>query len=124
MINITILCKNQNGRHQSYSGNDQVYGSEYELGSSWKPSGWSEGMHNKEVPCSVCYQKQRSAVLMIPGRKTCYEGWNAEYNGYLMSSHKSHNKKDYACVDIHAEPIDNKNGSEDRALFYPLRKMW
>ncbi|XP_052066720.1 short-chain collagen C4-like [Mytilus californianus] len=110
----------ENGQHQSYN-NNQVYGGEYELYYSHKPLGWSERMHNKEVPCAVCYQKRRSAVLMIPGRKTCYKGWNAEYNGYLMSDHVIYNKKEFACVDINAEPLDNKNGNENGALFYPLR---
>ncbi|VDI27281.1 Hypothetical predicted protein [Mytilus galloprovincialis] len=110
----------ENGPHQSYS-NDQVYGSEYKLSSSSKPSGWSENMYKQEVPCAVCYQQRRSAVLMIPGRKTCYKGWNSEYHGYLMSDHKIHYRQDFACVDINAEPLDNKNGSEDGALFYALR---
>ncbi|XP_052064598.1 short-chain collagen C4-like [Mytilus californianus] len=110
----------ENGQHQSY-GNNQVYGSEYQLSSSMKPSGWSESMADKEVPCSVCYQKHRSTVLMIPGRKSCYKGWNSEYNGYLMSDHNTHFRRDFACVDINAEPVDNKNGNEDGAVFYPTR---
>ncbi|XP_071182169.1 uncharacterized protein [Mytilus edulis] len=110
----------ENGLHQSY-GNAQVYGSEYELGSSYKPSGWSESMNNKEVPCAVCYKKHRSTVLMIPGRKTCYKGWTSEYQGYLLSSHVNHFKKDFACVDRNAEPLDNKNGDETGDLFYALR---
>ncbi|CAC5367412.1 unnamed protein product [Mytilus coruscus] len=111
----------ENGQHQSYSKNEEVYGSEYRLGSSVKPSRWSESMNNKEVPCSVCYKKHRSTVLMIPGRMTCYKGWNSEYNGYLMSDHSTHYRRDYACVDIKAEPLDNKNGDEHGAYFYPLR---
>lgn len=109
-----------NGQHQPYN-NDQLFGSEYDLSSSSKPSGWSESMHNKEVPCAVCYQQRRSAVLIIPGRNTCYKGWNSEYHGYLMSDHKSYYKRDYACVDINAEPLDNKNGDENGALFYAIR---
>ncbi|CAC5369145.1 unnamed protein product [Mytilus coruscus] len=110
----------ENGQHQSYD-HDQVHGGEYQLGSTAKPSGWSESMNNKEVPCAVCYRKRRSAVLVIPGRKTCYKGWNSEYNGYLMSDHKTHFKKDYACVDKNAEPLDDKNGDENGSLFYTLR---
>lgn len=56
----------ENGQHQSYD-NAQVYGGEYEVSSTSKPSGWSGSMSSKEVPCSVCYRKHRSAVLMIPG---------------------------------------------------------
>ncbi|XP_052066713.1 short-chain collagen C4-like isoform X1 [Mytilus californianus] len=110
----------ENGQHQPYS-NDQVYGGEYQLNSSMKPSGWSVSNDNKEVPCAVCFKKRKSVILMIPGRKTCYKGWTSEYHGYLMSDHTGHNKKDYACVDINAEPLDNKKGNENGALFYPLR---
>ncbi|OPL33918.1 hypothetical protein AM593_02678, partial [Mytilus galloprovincialis] len=55
----------QNGQHQSYD-NDQVHGGEYRLDAKTKPSGWSESMGDKEIPCAVCYQKRRSAVIMIP----------------------------------------------------------
>ncbi|CAG2244672.1 unnamed protein product [Mytilus edulis] len=65
----------ENGHHQSYD-NDQVHGGEYKLDAKTKPSGWSESMGDKEIPCAVCYQKRRSAVMMIPGRQTCYKGWN------------------------------------------------
>lgn len=57
----------QNGQHQSYD-NDQVHGGEYRLDAKTKPSGWSESMGDKEIPCAVCYQKRRSAVIMIPGK--------------------------------------------------------
>ncbi|XP_071119842.1 short-chain collagen C4-like [Mytilus edulis] len=118
--NLCLPNNPENGQHQSYT-NDQVYGGEYRLTSSVKPSGWSESLNQKEIPCSVCYQQRRSAVLMIPGRKTCYKGWNSEYHGYLMSDHKTHHRRDYACVDINAEPLDNLNGGASGALFYPLR---
>ncbi|XP_052066715.1 uncharacterized protein LOC127706249 [Mytilus californianus] len=110
----------ENGQHQSYV-NDQLYGAEYQLDSSKKPAGWSESMADKEVPCAVCFQKQRSTVIMIPGRKTCYKGWTSEYNGYLMSDRSSFHRRDYACVDKNAEPFDSKNSNEDGALFFPLR---
>lgn len=35
---------------------------------SGKPSGMDSNLHEKEVTCSVCYQRKRSTVLMIPGR--------------------------------------------------------
>ncbi|XP_052066716.1 short-chain collagen C4-like [Mytilus californianus] len=110
----------ENGEHQPY-GNPQVYGGEYEVRSGKKPAGWSASMYNKEIPCAVCYQKRRSTVLMIPGRKSCYKGWDSEYNGYLMSDHYTHYKKDFVCVDRKAETLDNSNASENGALFFPLR---
>ncbi|VDI60787.1 Hypothetical predicted protein [Mytilus galloprovincialis] len=86
----------ENEQLQSF-GNDQIFGGEYRISSSGKPSGWSES------------------------RKTCYKGWNSEYDGYLMSDHYTHNNKDFACVDINSETLDSKNKDEHGILFYPLR---
>ena len=37
-----------------------------------------------------------------------------------MSSHKDHPaQRDYACVDINAEPLDNVTDNDNEALFYP-----
>ncbi|XP_071119886.1 uncharacterized protein [Mytilus edulis] len=118
--NLCLPNNPENGQHQSYDDN-QVYGAQYVIGSYHKPFGWSESLAGKEVPCSVCYQKNRSTVLMVPGRKTCYKGWNREYNGYLMSDHINNYRRDFACFDINAEPLDNKNGVGVGALFYPIR---
>jgi hypothetical protein len=36
-----------------------------------------------------------------------------------MSGHRTHAaQRDYACVDINAEPLDNTTGSHDGALFF------
>ncbi|XP_052091334.1 uncharacterized protein LOC127728132 [Mytilus californianus] len=111
----------ENGEFNSY-GNDQIYGSEYEISYAFTPTGWPKSIHNKEVPCSVCFRKHKSAMIMIPGRKTCYRGWNTEYHGYLMSDHVSHVRVDYACVDRNPEPMDTSNTiNEDGALLYTIR---
>ncbi|CAC5363173.1 unnamed protein product [Mytilus coruscus] len=96
----------ENGQHQSF-GNDQIFGGEYRISSSGKPSGWSESMRYKEAPCTVgiLYNK----------------GWNSEYDGYLTSDHYTHNNKDFACVDINPETLDNKNKDEHGILFQTLR---
>ena len=36
--------------------------------SSNKPAGMSPLLGDTEVPCAVCHRKQRSSVLMIPGK--------------------------------------------------------
>ncbi|VDI60490.1 Hypothetical predicted protein [Mytilus galloprovincialis] len=118
--NLCLPNNPENGQHQSYD-NNQVYGADYVIGSNHKPFGWSDSLGGKLVPCSVCYQRNRSTVLMVPGRKTCYKGWNMEYNGYLMSDHINHYRRDFACFDINAEPLDNKNGVGVCAYFYPIR---
>lgn len=53
IILVQAVVKAESGQHQSY-GNAEVYG-------------WSESTEIKKVPCSVCYRKHRSAVMMIPG---------------------------------------------------------
>jgi len=57
----------ENGYPQSFD-NGQVFGAEYEIYSSNKPAGMSSILNNKEVPCAVCHRKQKSSVLMIPGK--------------------------------------------------------
>ncbi|XP_052065605.1 short-chain collagen C4-like isoform X3 [Mytilus californianus] len=111
----------ENGEHQSFV-NSQLYGAEYEIFADRNPRGMSSILGNREVPCAVCRRKRRSSVITIPGRKTCYKDWNAEYNGYLMASHNNYKRTDYACIDVNAEQFDNKSAyNEDGALFYPIR---
>ncbi|CAG2254072.1 unnamed protein product [Mytilus edulis] len=111
----------ENGEPQSYE-NPQIYGAEYEIFADRNPRGMSSNLGNREVPCAVCHRKRRSSVITIPGRKTCYKDWNAEYNGYLMASHNDYKRTDYACIDVNAEPFDNKSASDENgALFYPIR---
>ncbi|KAH3854077.1 hypothetical protein DPMN_096616, partial [Dreissena polymorpha] len=56
-----------------------------------------------EVPCAVCFTNA-STTIMIPAKKTCYNGWKLEYRGFLMIGRDSHpNNKQYACADKDAE---------------------
>ncbi|XP_052063607.1 short-chain collagen C4-like isoform X2 [Mytilus californianus] len=110
----------ENGKSYSYD-NDGLYGAEYEINSSSKPSGLPTSLYDKEVPCSVCRQKGKVSVLMIAGRKSCYKGWQSEYNGFLMSESKNHNNKDFICMDGDAKPLDNRSSNENGALIYPIR---
>ena len=57
----------ENGYHQSYV-NGQLFGAEYEIPSLHKPAVMSPLLEDTEVPCAVCHRKQRSSVLMIPGK--------------------------------------------------------
>ena len=57
----------ENGYPQSYE-NGQVFGAEYEIFYNRKPAGMSPLLGDTEVPCAVCHRKQRSSVLMIPGK--------------------------------------------------------
>ncbi|XP_071123266.1 uncharacterized protein [Mytilus edulis] len=122
-VNYLCLPNNPENGEPFSAATNQIFGAEYELASSQFPSGMKnqKTLHNKEVPCTVCYQRKRSTVLMIPGRKTCYKGWTFEYKGYIMSDHKDYSSKEYVCVDQDAEPVDNKSSNEDGALFYGVK---
>ena len=56
-----------NGKPYSYA-NDVLYGAEYEVDGSSKPSGL-DNLHDKDVPCAVCRCRGKSSVLMIPGKR-------------------------------------------------------
>jgi hypothetical protein len=38
-----------------------------------------------------------------------------------MTEHKTHNNKDYVCVDRDAEPLDSDTSDKNGALFYLVR---
>ena len=98
-----------------------LYGAEYRGDGSPKLSGL-DTLSLKDIPCAVCRRRGKSYVLMIPGKQTCYRGWNAEYTGFLVTAHKSHpHTTDYVCADIDAEPIDNDTSNKEGALFYGVR---
>jgi hypothetical protein len=56
-----------NGKPYSY-GNNVLYGAEYEVGGSSKPSGFGDKLLDKDVTCAVCRRRGKSSVLMIPGK--------------------------------------------------------
>ena len=55
-----------NGKPFSYA-NDVLFGAEYEVAGSGKPSGFGN-LHEQDVPCAVCKRRGTSSVLMIPGK--------------------------------------------------------
>jgi len=68
---------------------------------------------NSKEKVKICY--------FISGKQTYYGGWKAEYTGFLMTEHNTHNNKDYVCVDKDAEPIDSDSTDQKGALFYAVR---
>ena len=87
-----------------------LYGTEYE-----HPI---VGLHDHNVPCSVCYAESRETVLMIPAKTDCPAAWTREYYGYLMSAHHSHQRSMYECVDKSQEFIAGSIANQNGALFY------
>lgn len=94
-----------------------VWGAEYEFHWRNMDNFFGKPLAQRDVPCSVCHTK-RAAVLMIPGRNKCYDGWTLEYHGYLMAGHDIHFATEFVCLD--ADPEALLSGIEDQngKLFY------
>lgn len=74
----------------------RVYGAEYDS------DFYKTHANGEDIPCTVCQRHGTIASVMIPGRKSCFQGWNREYYGYLSTGY--HAQKDestkYICIDI------------------------
>ena len=73
--------------------------------------------HNQDVPCAV-WRTPRTNVLMLPGRNQCYNDWQLEYTGFLMSDYYGYSSKEYACVDAYPETLNSGSTNANGALFY------
>ena len=93
----------------------RIYGAEYT-----KQPGFKNNLHNHDVPCAVC-RTHRTNVLMIPGRKQCYNKWRLEYHGFLMTSlYTDASPKEFVCMDADPESLDSGFEDQNGALFYPV----
>ncbi|XP_063438825.1 uncharacterized protein LOC134719796 [Mytilus trossulus] len=105
--------------HDAYAN---LYGAEYEVFDYNTPQGIRSGIGQHDVACAACLAKEKIASIMIPGRKTCYNGWTKEYEGILMAGYHSHAAaSEFACVDRDAEAIAGGSQNEDGILFYPVK---
>ena len=93
-----------------------LYGAEYEIFGDKVPKSLL-GIHEHDVPCAVCYAP-RSAKITIPGTYKCPAGWTTEYYGFLMSSHRTHHRTTYECVDHQPELALGGHANHNGALFY------
>ena len=93
-----------------------IYGTEYQCEQTpvLDPS-----HHNNDVPCVVCDVEGRSRVLMIPAKMSCPDGgWVKEYQGLLMSEHRSHKGSDFICVSDGMEDLSGGSGDDDGGTLY------
>ena len=90
-----------------------VYSAEYEITAF--PSLASKYQH--DVPCAVCRAGNRGSIVTIPAKITCPSGWTNKYYGYLMTSDRNSNKRDFACVDRNPESVPGGNDNHNGALF-------
>ena len=60
----------------------------------------------QDLPCAVCSFPQATSVIMIPGKNTCYQGWNQEYNDFLSTNHYANPAAGkYVCIDSRPEYV-------------------
>ncbi|XP_063436745.1 uncharacterized protein LOC134718183 [Mytilus trossulus] len=98
-----------------------LYGAEYEIFEPNKPEGIRSGISDHDVACAACLAKGKQISIMIPGRKTCYNGWTKEYEGILMAGSTVHvAASEYACVDKATEVIAGGSKNDNGKLFYPV----
>lgn len=92
-----------------------IYGSEYES------HVFSHDATDNDIPCSVCRTLNTTSLLMIPGRRSCYAGWNFEYSGLLASGHIGQPASSYICIDKSPEYLQSGQRKENGHLIYPVR---
>ena len=91
-----------------------IYGAEYQIHSE----GPSNHLHDRNIPCVVCYASTRVSYLMIPAKITCPTTWTTEYQGYLMTERYNHKRNSvYECVDKNAVGIPGSEADNNGALF-------
>lgn len=82
-------------------------------------------LHDKNVPCSVCYVSKKNSVIMVPGRRDCPPRWSLEYFGYLMTSHHElggnmDHRSEYICVDALFETLPGHAGGTEGAHLWTI----
>lgn len=96
----------------------RVYGAETDV-----PDILAYSVSNQDMPCSVC-KTHKSAVLMIPGRTTCYPSLRLEYSGYLMSSyHNHHGPHNYICVDTQPDFVPHGSSDNNQHVLYLVESI-
>ena len=119
-----MLCLPDNPEWGKYDASknsvgNYLYGVEYEMDNKRDSSIFGKPVYQQDAPCAVCEVQQRSRKLMIPGRKTCYDGWTREYWGYLMTGHYKHAATaDYNCVDADPEALPGGHENQNGYLLY------
>lgn len=102
-----------------------IYGMEYETPYGTFPFqstnvGGGGNLKDYDMLCAVCKSTERTTSLMIPAKKTCPDGWNIEYWGYLTSERHTHKRSEYICVDEAPEADQAGYQNENGALAYPV----
>ena len=97
----------------SHSQDSRLYGVEYELETG-------TGQYNQDASCCLC-KTNRSTVVMIPARTTCFPGWTLEYTGYLAAGQRSSSVTNYVCIDAHPESRVGGNVNRNEASIHNVQ---
>ncbi|CAC5405234.1 unnamed protein product [Mytilus coruscus] len=89
-----------------------LYGTEYET------NFFRNNSQDEDMPCALCRNNGSSSSVMIPGRRTCYAGWNMEYTGILAAGSHGHSASNFICVDKDPEYIRSGKASDNGHLMY------
>ncbi|CAK8688115.1 unnamed protein product [Clavelina lepadiformis] len=105
-------------------GGTFLYGVEYREGA------WADHLFNlsliegtnlrlHDVPCALCMAGSRYTQLMIPGRRTCPDGWTREYTGIIMTSYQSHaHSSPHLCIDDTPQVVPGSEAEQNGELLY------
>ena len=56
---------------------------------------------------------------MIPGRRTCPDGWTREYTGIIMTSYHSHaHSSPHLCIDDTPQVVPGSEAEQNGELLY------
>ncbi|VDI84112.1 Hypothetical predicted protein [Mytilus galloprovincialis] len=123
-VNYICLPNNPDVAHplKSHDHYGYLYEAEFEVFDFNQPQGIRSGIGQHEVACSACLTKGKLSSILIPGKKTCYNGWTKEYEGILMSGYHGHAvASEFVCVDRDTEAIAGGSKNENGRLFYPVK---
>ena len=100
---------------QSLGG--MLYGAEYQTNYFQHLS----ERNNYNIPCALCEVNGRTSTLMLPGLKSCPNGWTEEYHGYLMSNrYNYYSQTQYTCVDEHMKGLKGTKANNNGLLLYTI----
>ena len=97
-------------------GDSTLYGTEYYINAKLSPK--AAQYHN--IPCAVCYTPKRSSTIMIPALINCPKSYTKEYDGFLMSNHKSFYRTEFVCVDKEMEVARGTHTHTNGAYMNPV----
>ncbi|CAC5390991.1 unnamed protein product [Mytilus coruscus] len=95
-----------------------MYGTEFET-NFFGPKSFDE-----DVPCSVCEIQDGTQTFMIPGKNTCFSGWQVKYKGNLGSGYYAHKSATtFICVDESPDYLrSGESNTNGKVLFEVIAK--